>query len=79
MIEQDAEQSQSIVNPRCPYCRMDPAGVTSAPFQIGPFTELTLFCSNPACRKILAIQLIGVQEKQQQSIITSPNGDRIMQ
>ena len=43
------------LRPRCPYCRMDPAQVASLPFQLGPLICLTVFCSNPACRKVLAI------------------------
>lgn len=48
--------------PVCPYCGTDPAVVASAPFQMGPFTVLSLFCSNRACRKLLSLQIIGAQE-----------------
>ncbi|MFH1834046.1 MAG: hypothetical protein ABH877_03390 [bacterium] len=28
---------------------------------MGPLTVLALFCSNPACRKVLALQVMEVQ------------------
>lgn len=60
--------------PACPYCRTKPARVVCAPFELIPgVTALTIYCANPACSKILAINIVNVQAPQRQSSLILPN------
>lgn len=59
--------------PVCPYCGTDPATVASVPFSLGPLTMLSLFCANRKCRRVLAIQLMGVQEPSRLVVPGRPN------
>jgi len=60
--------------PVCPGCGQDPARVCSAPFEM-TFTNghrlglLTLFCANPACRKIFTIFPVGMAEPEPSRLV----------
>jgi hypothetical protein len=48
--------------PVCPYCEQDPADMRSIPLGMGPLKCLVVYCSNPACRKIFAVQVLGMEQ-----------------
>lgn len=67
MLESDLKEvhrpkDPEVPTPTCPYCRTKPARVVCSPFQLAEgVTAVTIFCANPACAKILAIQVVNVQ------------------
>ncbi len=53
-------QSQKLY-PACPHCGQDPATLASLPIQMGVLQNIVIFCGNPACRKIINVQVMAVE------------------
>jgi hypothetical protein len=55
--------------PICPYCGIDPARIASLPLMMGPMSVVVMYCASPECRKVLAVQVVGVNEIQEPRIV----------
>ena len=59
--------------PVCPYCKMDPAQMVSRPMRFSDLLVAVFYCSNPACRKIVAVAPVGLrQPRQEESMLVRP-------
>ncbi len=47
--------------PVCPFCKCDPARLSSIPFKQGPVQYMLLYCGQKTCRKIVAAVLISIE------------------
>ena len=62
--------------PVCPYCAQDPAILSWRQIQLGQFQALMIFCGNPECRSLFAVEAIGLAQPgaaAPQSRIISPS------
>lgn len=57
--------------PVCPHCGDDPAKLSmmSQIFPGGAIGSI-IFCGNPPCRKIIAVQLVGVAKQDGPTLVT---------
>jgi hypothetical protein len=58
-----AQPAPAVALPVCPHCSDDPAKL-SIMTQIFPGGAIgsIFFCGNPSCRKIVSVQLVGMQK-----------------
>jgi hypothetical protein len=58
------EQKEPVISdalPTCPYCGQDPAMVSTRLVMVRKFQAMAIFCGNAACRKLFALEVVGMQ------------------
>ena len=58
-----------VSDPVCPYCGECPARISAAPVRMGPMVGVTVFCANPACRKIITVAVVGIDQARPPEIV----------
>lgn len=70
---QEVEAPKPVALPACPYCGDDPAKLSVMPQAFpGGLIGTIVFCGNPDCRKIHAVQILGQVQKTQGGIVLPP-------
>jgi hypothetical protein len=55
----EPEQKPNL--PVCPHCGSDPVRFSQAMVKMNDaITSSVIYCANPACRKLLAMQIVGI-------------------
>lgn len=59
----ETPEAAPVMLPVCPHCSDDPAKLSlmSQQFPSGMIGSL-IYCGNPACRKIISVQIVGMAQ-----------------